>query len=90
MLINTARGAVVDTAALLEALRSGRLKGAGLDVYPDEPHIPQELLALENVVCTPHIGTNTEQTRREMAEACSRQILDVLAGRRPENIVNGL
>ena len=90
MLINTARGAVVDTAALLEALRSGHLKGAGLDVYPDEPHIPQELLALENVVCTPHIGTNTEQTRREMAEACSRQILDVLAGRRPENIVNGL
>ena len=90
MLINTARGAVVDTDALLEALRSGRLKGAGLDVYPDEPNIPPELLALENVVCTPHIGTNTEQTRREMAEACSRQILEVLAGRRPENIVNGL
>ena len=90
ILINTARGAVVDTDALLAALDDGTLSGAGLDVYPDEPHIPQALLARDNVVCTPHIGTNTEQTRREMAEACSRQILDVLAGKRPENIVNGL
>lgn len=90
MLINTARGAVVDTQALLDALDSGKLSGAGLDVYPDEPQIPQELLARDNVVCTPHIGTNTEQTRFEMAEACSRQILDALAGKRPESIVNGL
>lgn len=90
MLINTARGAVVDTAALLEALESGHLSGAGLDVYPDEPHIPAALLAREDVVCTPHTGTNTRQTRFEMAQACSRQILDVLAGKRPENIVNGL
>ena len=90
MLINTARGAVVDTQALLDALDSGKLSGAGLDVYPDEPQIPAELLARDNVVCTPHIGTNTEQTRFEMAEACSRQILDALAGKRPESIVNGL
>lgn len=90
ILINTARGAVVDTQALLDALDSGRLSGAGLDVYPDEPQIPAELLARDNVVCTPHIGTNTEQTRFEMAEACSRQILDALAGKRPESIVNGL
>ena len=90
MLINTARGAVVDTQALLDALDSGKLSGAGLDVYPDEPQIPQEFLARDNVVCTPHIGTNTEQTRFEMAEACSRQILDALAGKRPESIVNGL
>lgn len=90
MLINTARGAVVDTAALVDALRSGHLGGAGLDVYPDEPNVPAELLALDNVVCTPHTGTNTAQTRREMAEACSRQIIDALAGKRPENIVNGL
>lgn len=90
ILINTARGAVVDTPALVDALRSGRLRGAGLDVYPDEPHIPPELLTFDNVVCTPHTGTNTAQTRREMAEACSRQILDALAGRRPENIVNGI
>ena len=90
ILINTARGAVVDTPALVDALRSGRLRGAGLDVYPDEPHIPPELLTFDNVVCTPHTGTNTAQTRREMAEACSRQILDALAGRRPDNIVNGI
>lgn len=90
MLINTARGAVVDTDALVAALESGKLSGAGLDVYPDEPNVPQCLLRFSNVVCTPHVGTNTEQTRFEMAQACSRQILDVLAGRRPQNIVNGL
>lgn len=90
ILINTARGGIVDHAALAEALRSGRLAGAGLDVYPDEPRIPQDILALDNVVCTPHVGANTAQTRAVMAEACARQILDVLAGKRPENIVNGL
>ncbi|MBE5796541.1 MAG: hypothetical protein E7327_04085 [Clostridiales bacterium] len=90
MLINTSRGAVVDTDALLEALENGRLSGAGLDVYPNEPEVPERLLTHNNVVCTPHIGTNTIQTRDEMAAACSAQILDALAGRRPENIVNGL
>lgn len=90
ILINTARGAIVDHEALEDALRNGKLAGAGLDVYPAEPSIPESLLALDNVVCTPHIGANTAQTRAAMAEACSRQILDVLAGRRPENIVNGI
>lgn len=90
ILINTARGAIVDHAALEEALRSGHLAGAGLDVYPDEPRIPQGLLALENVVCTPHVGANTAQTRAGMAQACARQIMDALSGKRPENIVNGL
>lgn len=90
ILINTSRGAVVDTDALLEALDKGHLRGAGLDVYPNEPDVPEGLLTRDNVVCTPHIGTNTVQTRDEMAAACSAQILDALAGRRPENIVNGL
>lgn len=90
VLINTARGGIVDQDALADALRSGRLSGAGLDVYPDEPAIPSELLAMDNVVCTPHIGANTAQTRRAMARACAKQILDALSGKRPENIVNGL
>ena len=90
ILINTARGAVVDTPSLLRALESGKVLAAGLDVFPDEPHIPPTLLSHERVVCTPHIGTNTALTRFEMAEGCSRQILDALAGKRPENIVNGL
>lgn len=90
LLINTARGAVIDYDALLDALKNGTLAGVGLDVYPDEPHIPAEILAHANVVCTPHIGTNTEQTRFEMAQACAQQILDVLDGKHPTNIVNGL
>ena len=90
MLINTARGGIVDHDALAEALRSGKLAGAGLDVYPQEPSIPEALLAMDNVVCTPHVGANTAQTREAMAEACAAQILDALAGRRPVSIVNGL
>lgn len=90
ILINTSRGAVVDHAALVRALQSGRLSGAGLDVYPDEPHVPQALLKLENVVLTPHIGANTKETRFAMAQACAEQILSALKGERPENIVNGL
>ena len=90
VLINTARGAVVDQEAMLEALESGKLAGAGLDVYPDEPHVPQALLQRDDVVCTPHVGANTRQTRFDMAQACAAQILDVLDGRRPKNIVNGL
>lgn len=89
ILINTSRGAVLDTDALCDALVSGHLAGAGLDVYEDEPHIPQRLRSMPHVVLTPHIGTNTEQTRLEMARACSRQILDALSGKMPANIVNG-
>ena len=90
VLINTARGAVVDHDALADALASGRLSAAGLDVFPEEPAIPARLLALPQVVLTPHIGTNTAQTRDEMARACARQILDALAGRLPEPVVNGV
>lgn len=90
ILINTARGAVVDNDALADAIESGHLFGAGLDVYPDEPNIPERLIGLERIVLMPHSGSNTYDDRCEMARACSRQILDVLAGKRPENIVNGL
>jgi phosphoglycerate dehydrogenase-like enzyme len=89
-LINTARGAVVDTSALLDALESGKVAAAGLDVFPDEPHVPAALLQHDRVVCTPHVGTNTALTRFEMAQACCVQILDVFSGKRPQGIVNGL
>ena len=90
ILINTARGPVVDEEALLAAMESGQLSGAGLDVYPDEPHIHPALLSHDRIVCVPHIGTNTEQTRFLMAHTCARQVLCALSGNRPENIVNGL
>ena len=90
ILINTARGAVVDNDALADAVAGGHLAGAGLDVFPDEPHIPAKLLEQERIVVTPHVGSNTREARCAMAAACSQQILDALAGRRPEHIVNGL
>ncbi|WP_126173674.1 2-hydroxyacid dehydrogenase [Altericroceibacterium xinjiangense] len=65
-LINTARGSVVDHAALAYALREGRLAGAGLDVYPHEPKVPDELAGLENVVLLPHLGSATQETRTAM------------------------
>ncbi|MEO5707941.1 MAG: D-glycerate dehydrogenase [Alteraurantiacibacter sp.] len=65
-LINTARGSLVDHAALAEALRSGHLASAGLDVYPAEPQVPAELLGLENVVLLPHLGSATCETREAM------------------------
>ena len=65
-LINTARGSVVDHEALAEALRSGHLAGAGLDVYPSEPQVPECLLKLENVVLLPHLGSANAETRTAM------------------------
>lgn len=90
IVINTARGGIIDHDALCDALISGRIAGAGLDVFPDEPNIPQALFGFDNVVLTPHIGANTEQTRRDMGAACTAQIIDALNGNRPANIVNGL
>lgn len=66
VLINTARGGVVDHAALAAALRSGHLAGAGLDVYPAEPQVPAELLDIENIVLLPHLGSANSQTRIAM------------------------
>jgi lactate dehydrogenase-like 2-hydroxyacid dehydrogenase len=67
-LINIARGSVVDQAALLDALQHKKIAGAGLDVFWDEPRVDAELRKLQNVVLTPHIGSNTHETRRAMAD----------------------
>lgn len=73
-LINIARGSVVDQAILVELLAGGRLAGAGLDVFVDEPNVPAELLTLDNVVLFPHIGSATARTRRAMALLAIRNL----------------
>jgi len=80
-LINTARGGVVDHAALAEALRSGQLAGAGLDVYPAEPKVPEELLGLDNVVLLPHLGSATRETRIAMGERALANVIAWAEGR---------
>jgi glyoxylate reductase len=87
-LINTSRGKVVEEAALVEALQSKRLAGAGLDVFEFEPQIHHALLAMPNVVVTPHMGTATSETRLAMAMLAAENLLAALAGRRPPNLVN--
>jgi glyoxylate reductase len=83
ILVNTSRGAVVDTAALIEALRSGRLGAAGLDVYEDEPDVPRELRELRATVLLPHIGSATAATRDAMARLCAENVIAVIEGHEP-------
>lgn len=80
-LVNISRGTVVDETALVEALQSGALGGAGLDVYADEPRVPEKLLAMDKVVLTPHIGSGTHQTRGAMGDLVVENLLAHFAGR---------
>jgi phosphogluconate 2-dehydrogenase len=87
--INISRGKVVDEAALIEALRKGQIRAAGLDVFKREPLSAESpLLQLNNVVATPHIGSATHETREAMARCAVENLLAALAGERPANLVN--
>lgn len=88
ILINTARGPVVDEAALVEALRTGQIWGAGLDVYEKEPAIAHGLAELDNVVLLPHVGSATVETREKMAMMVAEDILAALDNRLPVHCLN--
>jgi glyoxylate reductase len=89
ILVNTARGACVEEAALAEALERGDIAGAGLDVFEEEPEIHPALLGCERAVLAPHVGSATVAARRRMVEISARAVCAVLAGRIPETALNG-
>ena len=73
-LINIARGSIVDEPALVAALQAGTIKGAGLDVFADEPRIPAQLMSMDNVVLLPHVGSATRETRQAMGDLCKANL----------------
>ncbi|HUI29852.1 MAG TPA: D-glycerate dehydrogenase [Candidatus Acidoferrales bacterium] len=88
ILINTARGEIVDEDALIVALKKGKVAGAGLDVYKNEPKVNRKLLKLNNVVLAPHLGSATLETRAKMAEMAALNAIAVLKCEKPPSIVN--
>ena len=88
VLVNTARGPIIDEAALIQALRDKRIAAAGLDVYEFEPQIPAELLTLDNVVLLPHIGSASWETRTKMGLLAAENAIAVIEGRTPPARVN--
>lgn len=87
-LINTARGPVIDERALIKALQERKIAGAALDVFEREPEVPQELIKMSNVILVPHIGSASVETRTKMAMIAVENLLAVLRGEIPKNLVN--
>ncbi len=85
--IHTARGKVVDDKALVEALKAGRIAGAALDVYENEPTLSEGMTELENLMLLPHIGSASHETRDKMADIVADNVLDALAGKTPRCLV---
>jgi len=88
ILVNSTRGGVVDDAALIAALKAGTIRGAGLDVFENEPKLDPGFLVLRNVVLAPHIGSSTEATRRAMAMTAAKNLVAGLTGKTPPNLLN--
>ncbi|WP_432487707.1 C-terminal binding protein [Kineococcus sp. SYSU DK018] len=89
VVVNTSRGGVLDTTALVDALRSGRLHGAGLDVFEEEPLPPgHPLTTLDSAVLTPHLAWYSEESYGELKRRTVQNVVDVCAGRRPANVLN--
>ncbi len=88
MVINCARGGIVDEDALYEALKRGKLRGAALDVFQTEPPLESPLMTLDNVICTPHLGASTEEAQRNVAVEVALQIADYLINATVKNAVN--
>jgi lactate dehydrogenase-like 2-hydroxyacid dehydrogenase len=88
IIVNTSRGPVLDETALVEALRTGRIAGAGLDVYTNEPRLAPGLSELDNVVLLPHLGSSTVRARGKMSELAAAAIIATLRGDVPPNAVN--
>jgi glyoxylate reductase len=87
-IVNTARGAIIDEVALVRALKAKTIAGAGLDVFENEPKVARGLLSMPNVVAVPHLGSAVAELREQMANIVVDNVLALLAGKRPPNIVN--
>ena len=88
ILVNSTRGGVVDDTALIEALKAGTIRAAGLDVFENEPRLHPGFLDLRNVVMAPHVGSSTEATRRAMAMTAAKNLVAALTGATPPNLLN--
>ena len=87
ILINTARGEIIDEKELIKTLKKKKILAAGLDVFENELHINRELLKLDNVVLLPHIGSATEKARTDMAMIAVKNVVSVLSGKKPLSLV---